>query len=323
MLPFTIGALVLGIVFGFLMNGVLPQAVANGISTYLLNPLKTMFMNALQSVIGPVIFFSMVSCISQFKDLRELGRIALKIVGLYTVTTVLAVVMGLGIAATVSPGEFGFALTGGVQAAEVSVNTNAEFSLLNTIVGIVPSNFVQPFVEANMLQILFLGVLCGIAVGMIGKYSPVLQEFFEACNSLFVTVTTMITRFIPLAVICSCAMMTAEMGGTQFLPVFGYLGTILLAFFSLLVMYGLLVLVLARVNPLTFYRKNKEGMLTGLTLSSSSAAVPTNMKICTEKMGIAPTVSAFSIPLGATINMDGFSMKMIIRGHVATSCSGT
>ncbi len=70
MLPFTIGALVLGIVFGFLMNGVLPQAVANGISTYLLNPLKTMFMNALQSVIGPVIFFSMVSCISQFKDLR-------------------------------------------------------------------------------------------------------------------------------------------------------------------------------------------------------------------------------------------------------------
>ena len=91
-------------------------------------------------------------------------------------------------------------------------------------------------------------------------------------------------------------------------------GTILLAFFSLLVMYGLLVLVLAHLNPLMFYRKNKEGMLTGLTLSSSSAAVPTNMKICTEKMGISPTVSAFSIPLGATINMDGFSILLVISG---------
>ena len=93
------------------------------------------------------------------------------------------------------------ALHGSINTVEVSVNTEADTSLLSTIVNIVPSNLVKPFVESDTLQIIFLAVLLGIAVGMIGRYTKVLMEVFEACNELFLTVTTLISKLIPAVVL--------------------------------------------------------------------------------------------------------------------------
>ena len=314
MLVWTVAALIAGLLFGVLMKFAFPAALDHGLSTYLLNPAKTMFMNALKIIIGPVVFFSIVSCISQFKDLAELGRIAAKVMGLYLTTTVIAVLLALGLSLLLHPGQFGFALSLDADAEAIRVNTDVDTSLLHTIINIVPANFVRPFLEADTLQIIFLGLLCGVAVGMIGKYAPILQDFFEACNSLFLTVTTIISRFIPLAVFCSSAMMMADMGGSSLLNVLGYAGTELLAIACMMAIYGLLILVLGHLNPLTFFRKNREGMLTSFTLSSSSAALPTNMRTCTDKLGISPKVCSFSIPLGATVNMDGTSILLTVGG---------
>lgn len=314
MLLWTVAALAAGLLFGVLMKLAFPAALSDGLSTYLLNPVKTMFMNALKIIIGPVVFFSIVSCISQFKDLAELGRIAAKVMGIYMATTVIATLLALGLSLLLHPGQFGFALSMGADMEAVSVDTSVDTSLLHTIVNIVPSNFVRPFLESDTLQIIFLGVLCGTAVGMIGKYAPLLQEIFEACNSLFLTVTTMISRFIPLAVFCSSALMSLDMDGASLLNLLGYGGTQFLAIACMLCVYGLFILLLGRLNPLTFFRKNREGMLTSFTLSSSSAAMPTNMRTCTDKLGISPKVCSFSIPLGATVNMDGTSILLTVGG---------
>ena len=314
MLIQTAAALLIGLVFGLLMKFVFPPALSGGLTTYLLNPLKTMFMNALRIVIGPVIFFSIISCISGFRDLTELGRIGIKVMGTYLFTTLIAILLAFGISMVLKPGTFGFAMPMAGNMGAVNVDLSVDTSLLHTIINIVPSNLLSPFLESNTLQIIFLAVLCGIAVGLIGEHTSLLQEFFEACNSLFLTITTLITRLIPEVVFCSVAMMAANTDGSSLAYVLRYAGVVLLGFLCMILMYGLLLLILGCLNPITFFKKNWEGMLTSLMLSSSSAVIPTNIRICTEKFGVSPKVCNFSIPLGATINMDGTCIYLTITG---------
>jgi len=312
MIALTLGALVLGILFGFLMNGIMPQILADGISKYALDPIKTIFMNSLKMIIAPVVFFSIVSCISQFQNLSELGRIGVKVVGMYFFTTIIAVLVAMGIFSLIKPGEFGFALS--LNMSEVSVNTDVDTSLLTMIVNIFPNNFVKAFLESDTLQIIFLGVLCGIAVGMIGEYSSILKDFFEACNSLFLTITVMIAKFIPVAVFCSTALMVKELGGASFLAVLGSMWTNIISILCMMTCYGVLLAVMGGLNPLKFYSKHREGMITAFTLCSSSACMPTNMRICTDKLGVPLKICSFSIPLGATINMDGACIFLTVNG---------
>ena len=309
----TILALVLGLLFGALMKFAMPDAMCTATCDYLLSPVSSMFMSALKIVIAPVVFFSIVSCISSFGDLSELGRIGARVMGMYLITTVIAVFMSYGLSIILNPGKFGAALAmGGMES--VDVNTDVDTSLLHTIINIVPDNLVKPFLEADTLQLIFLAVLIGVAVGRIGKYTPVLSEFFEACNSLFLTLTTIIANFIPVAVFCSVALMLVNLGGESFISVFGFFATVVAAIFIMLIVYGLLILILTGLNPITFYKKNREGMITSFTLSSSSAAMPVNIRTCTDKLGISPKVCNFSIPLGATINMDGTCIGLVIGG---------
>ena len=310
----TILAMVLGLFLGFFAKMVFPGAIMEGMCTYLLDPVKTMFMNALKIVIAPVVFFSIVTCFSQFRSIAELGRMGIKVFGMYLLTTAIAVFIGIGMFYLIEPGEFGFALSSGVQIQGVDVDVNVDTSLLHTIINIVPSNIVRPFLESDTLQIIFLAVLCGMALSMIGEYAVVLKDFFEACNSLFLTITTMIAKLIPVAVFCSVTLLVVQLGGDSLLSVLGGGMTQLLAVFVMMGVYGILILVIGRLNPLVFFKKAKEGMLMSFTLSSSSAAMPTNIKICTEKLGIAPKLCSFSIPLGATINMDGACIFLSVLG---------
>ena len=176
MLHQTIAALVLGLIFGVLMQYVFPQAVSDSLNDYLLSPVQTVFMNALKAVIAPVVFFSMVSCISQFKDLSELGRLGAKVMGTYIMTTIIAIILSLGLSLLFSPGEKGFALSLTDEIQKVDLDLTVNKSFLQTVIGIVPSNFLQPFVNGDTLQIMFLAVICGIAVGLIGEYSEVLKN---------------------------------------------------------------------------------------------------------------------------------------------------
>ena len=332
----TVIALVLGVVVGLLLSLLAPASVNNALDVYLLTPVKTVFMNALKIIIAPVVFFSIVSCISQFKNLAELGRIGLKVTGMYLLTTVIAVVMAITLFKVIDPSCAGLNLDDAAAQAAVETVTEATGdtdqpsstiggiakSLLDTIVDIVPSNFLSPFVESNTLQLIFLAVLCGIAVGMIGEYTSVLKDFFEACNALFLTITTMIARFIPIAVFCSIALMMMTTGFSSLLSVLGMAGTQILGICIMIVIYCLLILLIGHLNPLVFLKKNREGMLTSFTLSSSSAAMPVNMKTCTDKLGISPRLVNFAIPLGATINMDGATISLAITGLFCAKAYG-
>ncbi len=308
----TLFALVAAIVVGLFCRNVLPETVNDGIATYLLSPVKTMFINALKIVVGPVVFFSIITCISQFSSLSELGKIGGKVMVMYIMTTLIAVGIGFAMFRIINPGEWEMALKGVVESTEVNVNTEVDTSLMGMIVSIIPNNAFRPFLESNTLQIIFMAVLFGTAVGMIGRYTKVLQEILEACNELFLTVTKIIAKFIPIAVFFAVALMMIQTGMDSLLAMIAMAGTDVAALFVMLLVYGVLILVFARLNPLTFFKKDWPGMLTSFSLSSSSAAMPTNIRICTNRLGISPKVCGFSIPLGATINMDGTSIHLAV-----------
>lgn len=308
----TLISLVAAIIVGLLFRQFVPGTVTQGLCNYLFSPIKTMFISALKIVVGPVVFFSIATCISQFTDLSELGKIGAKIIGLYTFTTLVAVCMGLLIFNLINPGQFGGALQSASANVEVAVNTDADTSIISTIVNIVPSNLLKPFVEGDTLQIIFLAILLGATVGMIGSYSIVIKEIFDACNELFLTLTTLIAKLIPLAVFSSMFIMITNTGLESMIAMFGMAGTDILALSCMIVIYGILILFVGRINPMKFYKKNAPGMINAFTLASSNAAMPMNMQICTDSLGISPKVCNFSIPLGTTINMDGVSVHLAV-----------
>lgn len=128
-----------------------------------------------------------------------------------------AIILGIGLFLVFKPGSWAFALSGEAAVSGLPVNTyDVNPSLLDTIVGIVPSNFVQPFVDSNTLQLIFLAIVCGIALGKIGEFNAVLMELFDALYSMFMTITNMFISFMPLAVFASMTIMVVDIGGGSY-----------------------------------------------------------------------------------------------------------
>lgn len=306
----TLGAMAAAAILGLLFDLVMPDSVNTTLNTILLVPVKTMYMNSLKMIVAPVVFFSIISCIAQFSDLEALGRIGGKIIRLYLFTTFVAVAVGIGVFCLIGPGDASMLDTPVADATSVTSRT-MEVSILDTIVGIVPSDIVTPFLKSNMLQLIFMAVLCGVATGLLGKYSGKLSDLFQACNDLFLKVTGLIIKVMPAAVFCSIMSMVLTMGIKTILSVFAMLGTFILGTVCMMGFYCLLIVIKGRISPLPFVKKYAPYMLQTFSLASSNASIPVNMEAC-EKIGIAKKIYTLSIPLGATLNMDGTCIHLAV-----------
>lgn len=306
----TLGAMLAAIVVGLILATEAPDSFNAALSANLLSPIKTMYMNALKMVAAPVVFFSIVSCIVRFSDLSALGRIGGKILLLYLCTTFMAVGVGIGTYYLFQPGSTNMYGVGLDSSSITSKTLN--ISIKDTIVGIVPTNFLSPFLESNMRQLIFLAVVCGIATGLIGKYSAMLTGFFQACNDLFLKITTMFIRVMPIAVFCSISSMILMMGSKSVLTLLSMFGTFLFGLSCMMAVYCMMMVILARLNPLLLLRKYAPVMLQVFSMSSSNASIPIKMEACEKKLGISNRVFSLSIPLGATLNKDGTCIHLVI-----------
>ncbi len=307
----TLGAMALAVIPGLIFSSVFPEDVNKTLTGMIFSPVKTMYMNALKMIVAPVVFFSIITCIVQFSDLSALGRIGGKIFGMYLFTTGIAIAVGIGIFSLLKPGDASLAASLTADASAITSQT-MEVSIKDTIVGIIPSDIIDPFLKADMLQLIFLAVLCGVATGLLGKYSDTLTELFSACNDLFLKVTTMIIKVMPIAVFCSIMSMMLTMGIKTIISVLGMFGTFLLGLFSMMVVYCLLMVIIGRLNPIPFVRKYASSMLQVFSLASSNASIPVNMDACEKKIGISKRIFSLSIPLGATLNMDGTCVHLAV-----------
>ena len=314
LLYMTLAGLFGGLIFGLILK-FLPGGMADNINKNVFSLVTTVFMNGLQTVVTPVVFFSIATSIAGFGDISEIGKIGGKVMISYILTSVVAILLGIGLFFVFHPGDPSIAqgITGTdmvVSAEDIAAMQSV--SIRDTLLNLVPSNIVKPFLESNMLQVIVIAIFCGIGTGMIGRFSTIIKDMFEALNELFQKITVILVQLIPIVTFCSMASMMIAVGGDAVVSVLGIAGLVLLGLFAMMIVYSVLIVIFTGANPIRFYKEYGPTMLQVFSLSSSNAAIPLNMKACGEKLGISPKVYSFSIPLGATINMNGACIMLSV-----------
>ena len=304
-------ALGLAIVAGlcFTSHAEIPQ-------TYL-RPIGTIFLNLLKFIVCPIVLFSMMCGITSMRDIRKVASIGWKTVLYFLCTTALAVVIGLLMGSLFS------GLFPKIATAELSYEAETQFSLMDTLVGIFPSNFFAPLVEANMLQVIVMALLIGFAIVLIGgEKSDKAIRVINTVNDIFLKCMEMILRLTPIGVFCMLTPVIAESGPSVIGSLAAVLGVAYLAFvLQTVLVYGVSVSVLARISPLRFFRGMAPTMAFAFSSASSVGSISLNMKSCRE-LGADDEVASFVLPLGATINMGGTAIYMAVSSIFIASCYG-
>lgn len=306
----TIGSLISALVVGIILSLTVPAQWTQALNVSLLMPIKTIFLNILKMIAAPVVFFSMTSSVSQMGSTSELGRVGSRIIGIYLLTTVIAVGIGIGVFFLVRPGSAD--MTGLVSAAPALPSQPFSTSLKDIIVGIVPDNVLSPFLETNMLQLIFLSLLWGLAIRNSKGYSKNLSILIESCNELFLRTTSFVMRSVYVLVFCSILSLIITMGVHSLLLLLSMFATFLLGLLFMLLVYCLLMMI-SRINPLSILKSYAPFALQVFSTSSSSAAMPINMDYCQNVLQLPPKLYRFSIPLGATLNMDGMCILLAVE----------
>lgn len=296
-------AMTVGLVVGSLINAF---ALDNAfVTTYLVHGLfhviGAAFVNALKMLVVPLVTFSLISGVCGIGDVSVLGRVGIKSFALYLLTTGIAVTLALSVALVTAPGR-GFEHP---QALSDFTPPPAP-PLTEVFINIVPGNPVEAFAEGNMLQIIFFVILFALAMLMSGQAGQQLADGAEKLNQVMMTVVTLVMDFAPIGVFFLMAKTFAEQGIGLILPMIGYFSVVILCL--LLHAFGTfsaLLLLLAKLNPIMFMRKLRPAHLFAFSTASSNATIPVTLQVTEKRLGVNNATASFTVPLGATINMDG------------------
>ena len=282
--------LALGVLVGLLFKGVAP----------LLAPLGALFLNAIKMLIVPLVFVSLVAGITCMQDTAKLGRISVKTIAIYLVTTAFAVSIGLLFGALFAPGA------GMNMVASAATEAKEAPSLVQILVGLVPANPVAAFAEGNILQIIVFAIALGVSMNLVGEKAAPAVKLFNSLAEVFYKLTDLVMRFAPIGVFALIAGVVAAHGIEVLLPLAGVIGVIYLACIAhLLLVYGGLLGLFARLSPLRFFQGIAPALAVAFSTSSSSGTLPVSIECARKNLGVSEGVAGFVLPVGATINMDG------------------
>lgn len=269
-----------------------------------LNVIGMLFVSALKMMVVPLVFVSIVVGVTALGDLSALGRIGAKTLGLYLVTTALAITIALGLAGALAPGH-GF--DAGPTDADFRGKQAPPFA--QVIADMVPSNPVAAMAEGNMLQIIVFALLFGVAVTMSGARGRHVLNLFTDLDVVIMHMVEWIMRLAPWGVFALIARTFATQGLDLLLPLAAYFLTLVAALtIQFLLTYPLLLRALARLDPIAFLKKMRDPATFAFSTASSGATIPVTLRTVEKKMGVNNSIAAFTVPLGATINMDGTAM---------------
>ena len=308
--------MILGIIFGFIMNTV---AGGKDIVTDWIAPFGTIFINLLKLIAVPLILASLIKGISDLKDISKIKSMGLRTMGIYITTTLVAIIIGLSIVNVVKPGTGMPAET--IEKIKTTYQGNADDMIgkakmtkdagpLQALVDIFPSNIFTALGEAKMLQIIFFALFVGICLLLIPeKKAKPLVKFFDSLNEVVMKMVDLIMLFAPYAVFALLANVIIAFDDTEILV--KLLWYALCVFGGLLLMIGfylLLVKFVVKKSPLWFLKELSPAQLLAFSTSSSAATLPVTMERVEEHLGVDKEVSGFVLPVGATVNMDGTSL---------------
>ena len=298
-------SLAAGIIVGIICSVAAPEG--SPLDEYLIEGvfyvLGQWFIRLMQMLVVPLVFCSIVCGAASMSDPKLLGKVGVGTILMYLCTTALAVVIAILLAQITSPG-IGLDMASVVQVEPKTTTTDQTMS--DMLINIIPTNIIAAMNNGTMLQIIFFALILGFVLGRLGKKVATVNRFFTQFNAVMMFMIGLVLKVAPIGIFCLIARTFANLGLTGIMPMLKFIGTVYLGLFvQLLVVYMLLLVLFTRLNPLQFLRKMLPVMLFAFSTSSSNATIPLNMETLEKKIGVDPKVASFTIPLGATINMDG------------------
>lgn len=295
-------SLILGAILGILINKFFNNDI---ISKYLVNGVLEVagqgFIRAMQMLVVPLVFASLVTGSMSMGDTTKLGKIGIKTMVFYLTTTALAIAIALGVASIINPGTNLKLPLPSAETAEVM----EKISIKDTILNIIPTNPISALANGEMLQIIIFALIIGIILAKLGEKAKGFANIMVELNDIMMEMTMMVMKFAPIGVFSLITRTFANLGLEAIPPLFKYMISVIAGLgLQLFLVYMVLLFLLARVNPFIFLKKFIPVMGFAFSTASSNATIPMNINKL-EEMGISKKISSFTIPLGATINMDG------------------
>lgn len=299
----------LGILLGSALNflfqaNLLPADLAERVQRYaimgLFDTVGQIFVRSLKLLVVPMVFVSLVLGSASLGTSARMGPMAAKTIGLYLVTTCLAITLALVLATIIQPG-------GGMEkAAPVEYVAKEAPSLKDVVINMFPTNPVDAMAQGSMLQLIIFSILLGVALARVGEVGQPVQRFFESLNEIIMKMVLMLMHLAPYGVFALLVKVFATEGLGAIADLARYFFTVVLALLlHASLVYGGCLSFLSGLNPLRFLRNIRPAILFGFSTASSNATLPVTMEVAKDRLGIHRSVGSFTLPLGATINMDG------------------
>jgi Na+/H+-dicarboxylate symporter len=271
------------------------------------------FIALLKMLVVPLVFVSLICGVSSLSDPKILGRVGGKTVGLYLITTGIAVTMALAAAVIFKPG------VGANPVSMVKAEIAEVTPFTQVLIDMVPSNPVAAMADAKMLPIIFFAILLGLAITLSGEKGKRISVWFQDFNAVIMKLVTIVMQVAPYGVFALIANMAATSNAGDFMAVGKYIILVFaVLFLQALVVYPTLIVLLSRLNPRIFLYKMRAAMMFAFSTASSNATIPVTLDSVENRVGVNNKIASFTIPLGATINMDGTAiMQGIATGFIA------
>ena len=313
--------LIAGLIVGIIFNLAIPHSYVR--DTIFVDGIfyvvGTGFIRLMKMLVVPLVFCSLVCGASQIGDTSTLGKVGGKTIVFYLFTTALAVSVAIGVATLVRPGI-------GLDMSAIDVSgdvVTTETSAAETLLNIIPDNPIASLANGTMLQIIFFALIAGIVLAKMGEKAELLSNIMTQCNDFMMELTTLVMSFAPIGVFFMIARTFANLGFDAFLPLIKYMGSVVAALgVQCFGVYLMLLFLFTRLNPFKFIKKFFPVMAFAFSTSTSNATIPMNIDTLEEKIGVSRKISSFTIPLGATINMDGTSIMQGVAVVFAAQAYG-
>lgn len=269
----------------------------------IIKPIGTIFLNMIKMIVVPMVFFSITAGVANLRDLRKLRNIGVKTVGIFAVTSAISVIIGLALAYIIKPGK-GFDMS--ALTSDKLYEAKEMPSVLDTIIDAFPTNIINSFANTNLLQIIVFSIFLGTALIMLGGKGERISNAFSDLADVMYKITDIVMAFSPIGV---CALL-ADSIGTYGLDIFGPLGKLILTIYAsdvviLFVLYVPMIAILAHFPIGVFFKHIWKLWVVTASTTSSNGSLPVSTAITNDEYGVSPELSSFSLPLGATINMNG------------------
>lgn len=300
----VLAGMAIGIIIGLVLNLTGLNADGSFINNYVVNGLfhviGTMFVNALKMLVVPLVFFSLICGVCGMGNINILGRVGSKSFALYMLTTAIAIAVAIIISASSGIGK------GMNQTTDVTFTGKESPPLSEVLIDIIPTNPINAMANGDMLPIIFFAILLGISMLMVGRKSKPFIEGAEIANEIMMKMVTIIMAVAPYAVFALIAKSMANLGLELLGQLVGYVLVLVSAlFFHLFVTLMIILKLFSGLSPKLFIKKIRSAQIFAFSTASSNATIPVTLRTVTQRMGVDNSVGSFTVPFGATINMDG------------------